>query len=91
MNSSLRVQPSITQLNRLIRLVPAYPITISRLLDIAKSTRQPKEVVNFYENFDHDQVFDNSDDLQGRSEQVEIMRESEKDMPREWEFAPEEY
>ena len=91
MNSALRAQPSITQLNRLIRIVPAYPITISRLLDIARSSRQPKEVVSFYENFGRDQIFDSSDDLQSRSEQVEMMRQSEKDMPREWETAPEEY
>jgi hypothetical protein len=91
MNSTIQVQPSITQLNRLIRLVPAYPITVSRLLDIARSSRQPKEVVSFYENFRHDQVFDSSDDLESRSEQVEIMRQSEKDMPKEWEVAPEEY
>jgi hypothetical protein len=71
--------------------VPAYPITVSRLLDIARSSRQPKEVVNFYENFNHDQVFEDSEDLQGRSEQVEMMRQSEKDMPKEWETAPEEY
>jgi len=91
MNSALRAQPTITQLNRLIRLVPAYPVTISKLLKIAHSSRQPKEVVNFYENFDHDQVFHSSEDLQNRSEQVELMRLSEKDMPREWEIAPEEY
>lgn len=91
MNSTLRPQPSLTQLNRLIRLVPAYPVSISKLLDIARASRQPKEVVNFYENFNHDQVFDSHDELQSRSEQVELMRQSEKDMPREWEVAPEEY
>ena len=91
MNSAIRVQPSITQLNRLIRLVPAYPITVSKLLRLARSSHQPEEVVNFYENFNHDQVFNDQDDLQSRSEQVELMRRSEKDMPREWEVAPEEY
>lgn len=91
MNSTLRAQPSLTQLNRLIRLVPAYPITVSKLLKIAKSSRQPKEVINFYENFNHDQKFDSPDELQSRSEQVELMRQSEKDMPKEWEVAPEEY
>lgn len=91
MNAALRPQPTLTQLNRLIRLVPAYPVSVSKLLDIARASRQPKEVVNFYENFNHDQVFDDSDDLQNRSEQVELMRRSEKDMPREWELAPEEY
>jgi len=91
MNTALNAQPSLTQLNRLIRLVPAYPITISRLLDIARSSNQPKEVVNFYENFNHDQIFATSDDLQNRSEQVELMRQEEKNMPRELETAPEEY
>jgi hypothetical protein len=88
---ALQPQPSLTQLNRLIEQVPAYPISVSGLLDLAIASKQPKEVLDFYETFSRDQVFENPDDLQGRSEQVGIMRQEEKDMPRELETAPEEY
>jgi hypothetical protein len=92
MNSmALQAQPSLTQLNRLIKKVPSYPISVSDLLHLAKASKQPKEVLDFYKTFNRDQVFENPDDLQGRSEQVEVMRQEEKEMPKEWEVAPEEY
>lgn len=87
----LQSQPSLAQLNNLIKRVPAYPISVSGLLDLARSSRQPKEVLDFYKTFRQDQVFDDPEDLQSRSEQVEMMRQEEKDMPQELEKAPEEY
>jgi len=88
---ALQPQPSLTQLNRLINQVSAYPVSVSDLLDLAKASRQPKEVVDFYKTFNRNQVFYSPDELQGRSEQVEMMRQEEKDMPKELEMAPEEY
>jgi hypothetical protein len=88
---TLSAQPSLNQLNNLIRRVPAYPISVSSLLEIAKLSKQPKEVVDFYQSFNHDQIFEDSDELQSRSEQVEIMRQAGKETPREWEVAPEDY
>lgn len=88
---TLKPQPSLAQLYGLIKQVPAYPISVSGLLDLAKASKQPKEVLDFYKTFRPDQVFSDPDDLQGRSEQVEMMRQEEKDMPRELETAPEEY
>jgi hypothetical protein len=88
---TLQGQPSLTQLNRLIEKVPSYPISVPDLLHLAKASKQPKEVLDFYKTFNRDQVFESPDDLQGRSEQVEVMRQEEKEMPKEWEVAPEEY
>jgi len=86
---SLKAQPSLIQLNKLIRKVPSYPISISELLHLAKADKQPKEVVDFYKTFRHDQIFESPDDLQSRSEQVDLMRQEGKDMPKEW-VVPEE-
>jgi hypothetical protein len=88
---TLQSQPSLTQLNSLIKRVQSYPISVSGLLDLARASKQPKEVLDFYKSFRQDQVFEDPDDLQSRSEQVEMMRQEEKDMPRELETAPEEY
>jgi len=88
---TLQSQPSLTQLNSLIKSVQSYPISVSGLLDLARASKQPKEVLDFYKSFRQDQVFEDPDDLQSRSEQVEMMRQEEKDMPRELETAPEEY
>jgi hypothetical protein len=84
-------QPSLTQLNQLIDKVPNYPVSVRSLLKLAKISKQPKEVVNFYQDFGKDMVFDDQDDLKERTEQVEIMREEGRDMPPEQLRAPEEY
>jgi hypothetical protein len=87
---TMQAQPSLTQLNRLIKMVPAYPISVEGLLHLAKTSRQPKEVLDFYKTFRRDQVFEDPDDLQNRSEQVDVMRQERNEMPKEWEVAPEE-
>ncbi|MBX4197598.1 hypothetical protein KW801_03540 [Candidatus Saccharibacteria bacterium] len=80
---SLAAQPTMNQLYRLIDRVPRYPLSIQRLLKLARDTGAPAEVVNFYKTFAQDQVFDNKDDLAGRTEQLEIIQRDESDMPPE--------
>jgi len=85
----LAAQPSLNELYGFINKVPRYPLSIQRLLKLAADTGASKEVVNFYRIFAKDQVFDNEDDLAGRTEQIQIMRREE--MPIEAEVAPEEF
>jgi hypothetical protein len=73
----------MNQLYRLIDRVPRYPLSIQRLLKFARDSGAPDEVVNFYKSFANDQVFDSKDDLAGRTEQLEIMRHDETEMPLE--------
>lgn len=87
---SLQAQPSRSQLDSLIKQIPRYPISISGLLDFARKHKQPKEVLEFYGGW-RDQVFESPDELQERTEQVEMMRQEEKDMPPEQLVATEEY
>lgn len=86
---TMSAQPSLGQLYAFINKVPAYPLSIQRLIRFADQTGAPKEVLNFYSLFARDQIFDDKDDLVGRSEQIQIMRS--EDMPMEKEVAPEEY
>lgn len=85
----LTAQPSLNQLYGLIDKVPRYPLSIQRLLSLARELGAPKEVVSFYKVFADDQVFDSEDDLAGRTEQIQIMLSD--DMPRETQVVPEEY
>lgn len=84
-------QPTISQLNNLIKKIPKYPISVGRLIELARDTKEPKEVQSFYESFARDLEFDGPEDLKDRSEQVELMRQEEKEMPPEQQVAPEEY
>jgi hypothetical protein len=89
--STLTMKLPLNRLYSFIEKVNSYPITVNQLLKVARDRRAPKSVIEFYEAFDPNQVFDDKDDLTSRSEQVEIMREQGADMPREEERAPEEY
>jgi hypothetical protein len=85
----LASQPTLGQLNDFIGKISAYPLSIQRLLKLANDIGEPTEVINFYQIFPRDQVFDNQDDLAGRSEQIQIMHQEE--MPKEHELATEEF
>jgi hypothetical protein len=87
---SLQAQPSRSQLDNLIKQIPRYPISIKGILDFARQHRQPKEVLDFYGGW-RDQVFESPDELKDRTEQVEMMRQEEKDMPPEQLVATEEF
>jgi hypothetical protein len=85
----LAAQPSLNELYNFIQKVPKYPLSVQRLLKLASDTGASRGVVDFYKGFAEDQVFDNEEDLAGRTEQIEIMRR--EDMPEEQQIAPEEY
>lgn len=86
---TLAVQPSLGELYGLIHKVPKYPMSVKRLLKLASEVGASKEVVNFYKIFAKDQVFEDEEDLAGRTEQIEIMRREE--MPEEELVAAEDY
>ena len=83
-------KPSLSQLNRFIDKVDGFPVSAKRLVEIARSSRTPKSVYEFYGSFADDQVFESKEELTARSEQVEMMRSLEPEMPREEFVAPEE-
>jgi len=89
--ATLQTQPSLAQLTKLINIVPKFPVSAANLVDLAQSSNQPSEVTNFYKTFGQDVVFDTPDDLKERTEQVEIMRQEEREMPPEQMVVPEEY
>lgn len=76
-------RPSLTELNRLINKVPAYPLSVRQLLKLAAEKRAPAEVKSFYRAFPNDMVFDNQEDLAARTEQVKVLHREEGDMPAE--------
>jgi hypothetical protein len=88
--NSLAIQPKLIDLYRFIDKVNRYPVSVGQLLNLARQQRAPKAVIDFYKSFDQDQVFRDEDELTGRSEQVDIMRQEEADMPREDLLVPEE-
>ena len=81
-------RPSLNELYGLINQVPSYPLSIKKLLKLARDTGASKEVLGFYKAFSNDQVFDSQDDLAGRTEQLEIIRHDKSDMPRETPVVP---
>lgn len=83
--------PRLDDLYGFIGSVRKYPVTVEKLVDYARRSDAPAEVVNFYESFHPGMVFPNKEDLISRSEQVDIMREESADMPQEEERSPEEY
>jgi hypothetical protein len=89
--ATLAIRPSLGELYRFIAKIQDYPITVRELLQRARELKAPLEVVDFYRSFDHDQVFLDEEDLTSRSEQIDIMRAEEADMPQEEERSPEEY
>jgi hypothetical protein len=88
--NSLAAQSSLSKLDSFASKVRNYPVSVRQLLRLAKQNGEPPEVINFYKSFASDAVFDNPDDLSGRTEQVEIMRQEEADMPKDDMIAPQE-
>lgn len=81
----------LDEIYNLISKVPKYPISVGKLIDLARETKTPKEVVDFYRTFSRSLVFEDKNHLIGSSEQVDIMREEGLNMPKEEERSPEEY
>lgn len=83
--------PQLKMLDSFIAKINKYPVTVSELLQIARDMNAPKAVIDFYERFAPWLTFFDRDELAGRSEQVDIMREEAPAMPREEENSPEDY
>jgi hypothetical protein len=84
-------RPPFSQLLRLIEKVPHYPISNRQLIIFARRNKAPTKVVDFYRTISDDRMYEDKDDLIGTSEQIDIMRQEEADMPAEIERGPEEY
>jgi hypothetical protein len=67
-------QPKLTDLQKLISQIPKYPISVHRLIELASRKRVRPEVINFYREFPDDEIFNNKDDIEARTEQVEILQ-----------------
>jgi hypothetical protein len=89
--TTIAIQPSLNQLYSFVSKIRTYPISVRQLLKLAAEKGEPKTVVEFYRTFPEDQVFEDEEDLAGRSEQIGIMRQDEKDMPKEEQVATEEF
>lgn len=70
--------PSLDELQTLSAKVPYFPISSHQLVKFASSIDAPKNVIDFYKAFPHDEMFISHDDLWTRSEQIELMEEQDE-------------
>ena len=88
---TLTARPPLEDLYEFIGQVKGYPVSIEKLLAMARRLGAPDEVVSFYASFRPHRTFHDQDELLGCSEQVDIMRAERSTMPQEEERSPEEY
>jgi hypothetical protein len=88
--NTLVARPALSELYDFIDKVDIYPISVTQVIDLARRVRAPKPVTDFYKSFGRGQVFSDQEDLLSRSEQVEIMRQEERDMPKDDLSVPQE-
>lgn len=88
--TTLATRISLDELHGFAGTVRTFPVSVRQLLVLAHRTKAPRSVINFYQTFDGDHVFNDKDDLISRTEQVEILRQESDEMPPEEERAPEE-
>ena len=88
--NTLVARPGLSELYDFIAKVENYPVSVNQLVDLARRVRAPKPIIDFYKSFSRGQIFDDEDDLLSRSEQVDIMRQEERDMPKDYLSVPEE-
>lgn len=55
----------------------SYPISVSRLISLARQKKLDRQVIDFYGLFPGNMVFKNKEDIQARTEAVEIIRNQE--------------
>jgi len=67
-------QAKLTDMRSLINQVPRYPISVKRLLELANQRRINREVIRFYKAFPDNVVFTDKDDLDAKTEAVQIMQ-----------------
>jgi ssDNA-specific exonuclease RecJ len=89
MLQALSIKPPLSDLYKLIDKVPKFPVSNQQLVDFAAKARASKEVVDFYKTFSNSRVYRDREELAEVSEQVDMMRQEEAEMPREIE-RPEE-
>jgi hypothetical protein len=82
--------PSIDELYDLIDSVSAFPVTAGNLAELAVAEGAGRRVIDFYRSFPHDQIFKDREDLQARSEQIQMMSAEEDDQPWEIPRSPQE-
>ncbi len=87
---ALLARPALADLYGLISKVDAYPVSVDELVELARKVKAPRPIVEFYKSFGRLGKFDDRDELISRSEQVDIMRQAEKDMPDDRLIVPEE-
>ena len=76
-------QPSLNELKGFTAKVPGFPLSAEQLLQFARDTGASPKIINFYKKFASYRVFKDRDDLTASSEQVDILRAEEPQMPRE--------
>lgn len=79
----LRNQPTLSDIEALIKRVPHFPYSVKQLLRLAQEEHFPESVISFYKTFPSDEVFEDPEDLMARTEQVELMRDEERQRPLE--------
>ncbi len=84
----LKDQPTLTDLHEAIDSVPAYPIMVRELIDLARQANAPQSVIDFYQAFPDDEIFEDREDLLSRTENVDILQH--QDPPEEEMHTPEE-
>lgn len=67
-------QAKLTDIQSLIDKIPSYPISVKRLLELARQSRINKEVIRFYKAFPESAIFTDKDDMVARTEAIEIMQ-----------------
>ena len=88
--NTLIARPALSELYDFINRVDRYPVSANQLVELARRLRAPKPIIDFYRSFGRGQVFSDEEDLTSRSEQVDLMRQAERDMPRDDLAVPEE-
>lgn len=88
---SATAQPSLSEISGFVSKVRTFPVSAGQLLQLARSSGASPKIVDFYKKFAPYRVFEDKDDLVASSEQVDILRSEESQMPKEEENAPEEY
>jgi len=87
---ALLVRPPLADLYRFIAKVDAYPVSADELVELAREVKAPRSTIEFYKSFGRLGRFADRADLINRSEQVEFMRQAEKDMPDDSPSVPQE-
>lgn len=88
---SAAIQPSISELTSFVAKVDSFPISAGQLISLARDKGASPRIVNFYKKFAAYRIFENKDDLATSSEQVDILRSEEHQMPKEEEKATDDF